>query len=292
MHLITIFAVSLARAVYSRASILLLDDVLSAVDAHTAHHLYEKCLKGELTRGRTLILVSHHVQLCSPGASYVVALDNGRVMFSGDSQAFKASGVMDKLVQSDNGESKESAEPEVQDSEIIKVVEEHDSQSESSSTVAPTTADEEPPTEKKKVPRKLIEEEKRAVGRIGREVWKCYVFACGAGWYWLLFIFSMSLAAASPVLENGWLRLVFMPRSRFIFYIEACCRIWSGAVEREEMQHSTVFYISVYAAVTAVGKAACLGISELLSYCQFKVLSFPHSDGLCYVSALIGCFSL
>ncbi|OAX31449.1 hypothetical protein K503DRAFT_860742, partial [Rhizopogon vinicolor AM-OR11-026] len=45
--------VSLARAVYSRASILLLDDVLSAVDAHTAHHLYYKCIKGELMTGRT-----------------------------------------------------------------------------------------------------------------------------------------------------------------------------------------------------------------------------------------------
>ena len=56
---LTLFSVSLARAVYSRASILLLDDVLSAgmlssypliiiylsqsiVDAHTAHHLYHE----------------------------------------------------------------------------------------------------------------------------------------------------------------------------------------------------------------------------------------------------------
>ena len=48
------------------------------VDAHTAHHLYFECLKGDLMRGRTVILVSHHVQLCAPGASYIVALDNGR----------------------------------------------------------------------------------------------------------------------------------------------------------------------------------------------------------------------
>lgn len=64
--------VSLARAVYSRASILLLDDVLSAVDAHTARHIYDQCLKGPLLVGRTIILVSHHVHLCLPGASYVV----------------------------------------------------------------------------------------------------------------------------------------------------------------------------------------------------------------------------
>ncbi|KAG2749572.1 hypothetical protein P692DRAFT_20669633, partial [Suillus brevipes Sb2] len=35
---------SLARAVYSRAFIMLFDDVLSAVDAHTAHHIYLECI--------------------------------------------------------------------------------------------------------------------------------------------------------------------------------------------------------------------------------------------------------
>ena len=37
--------VSLARAVYSRASILLLDDVLSAVDAHTSAHIVSIALR-------------------------------------------------------------------------------------------------------------------------------------------------------------------------------------------------------------------------------------------------------
>ncbi|KPV72284.1 uncharacterized protein RHOBADRAFT_39718 [Rhodotorula graminis WP1] len=88
--------VSLARAVYSRASVLLLDDVLSAVDAHTAAHIYENCLKGPLLKNRTVILVSHHVALTAPGAAHVVQLANGRVAFSGsraqflDSDGFKA----------------------------------------------------------------------------------------------------------------------------------------------------------------------------------------------------------
>lgn len=54
-------------------------------------------------RGRTLILVSHHVQLCAPGASYIVALDNGRVSFAGNFDSFKVSGVMAGLVHSDQG---------------------------------------------------------------------------------------------------------------------------------------------------------------------------------------------
>lgn len=59
--------VSLARAVYSRAGVLLLDDVLSAVDAHTAHHIYTHCLLGPLLKGRTVLLVSHHAQLILGG---------------------------------------------------------------------------------------------------------------------------------------------------------------------------------------------------------------------------------
>ena len=58
--------------------------ILLAVDAHTAHHLYYECLKGDLMRGRTVILVSHHVQLTAPGAAYVVSLENGLLQYAGE----------------------------------------------------------------------------------------------------------------------------------------------------------------------------------------------------------------
>lgn len=182
---------------------LLFDDVLSAVDAHTGRHLYERCLQGELLRGRTVILVSHHVQLCSPGADYVVALDNGRVSFAGDGHTFRSSGIMDGLVHSDNANTKERMDqkeviPTVRDSQISRVFGED---------VGPESEEEEVQTLKdKKAPRKLIEEEKREVGRISRDIWQTYLLACGGGMYWLVFCVVLSLAAASPVLENGWLK--------------------------------------------------------------------------------------
>jgi hypothetical protein len=96
-----------------------LDDVLSAgtlssyplfiiylsqsiVDAHIAHHLYHECPKSELMQGRTIILASHHVQHCAPGASYITALDNAsdRVLFEGSKEDFNSSGIMKTLVQS------------------------------------------------------------------------------------------------------------------------------------------------------------------------------------------------
>lgn len=197
---------------YSRASILLLDDVLSAVDAHTAHHLYNECLKGELACGRTVILVSHHVQLCAPGASYVVALDNGRITFQGDRDSFIASSVMATLVHANTGEAGEKdvpapvAEVQYQDepAEAISSVE-TEPISETSST-AFTSEESKPEPEKKKSPRKLIEEEKRAVGHIGRDIWESYIKACGGYTYWIIFGLSLLLGALSPVVENWWLK--------------------------------------------------------------------------------------
>ncbi|KAL4973781.1 hypothetical protein BDW66DRAFT_161753 [Aspergillus desertorum] len=69
---------ALARALYSRASILVLDDIFSAVDAHVGRHLYEHALTGGLAEGRTRILARHHVKICLDGAAYLVKLDNGR----------------------------------------------------------------------------------------------------------------------------------------------------------------------------------------------------------------------
>lgn len=71
--------INLARCVYSRAKTIYLDDVLSAVDAHTAQFLVDECFRGKLLQGRTVVLVSHHVDLCLPVSDYVVAIADGRI---------------------------------------------------------------------------------------------------------------------------------------------------------------------------------------------------------------------
>ena len=161
-------------------------------------------------QGRTIILVSHHVQLCAPGASYITALDNGRVKYEGSKEGFYNSGIMKTLVQSTSSEfsgemdDREGKVTSENDKESVLAGEVDPPWSETNSTVVPSTA----PSIKaiKKPARKLVEEEKRAVGRIGRDIWETYIRACGNVWYWLLFIAFLIIASASPVLENGWLR--------------------------------------------------------------------------------------
>lgn len=73
--------ISLARAAYSRCPIVLLDDVLAAVDAHVAAHIFRHAIRG-LLRGRTLVFASHQLQFV-PASDAVVVLDAGRVHASG-----------------------------------------------------------------------------------------------------------------------------------------------------------------------------------------------------------------
>ncbi|RAL10256.1 ABC transporter family protein [Aspergillus homomorphus CBS 101889] len=78
-----IWRVSLARALYSNAEVLVLDDIFSSIDPHTAQHLYEHALMGSLAQGRTRILATYHLELCLPGAEYVVALDKTGLRYAG-----------------------------------------------------------------------------------------------------------------------------------------------------------------------------------------------------------------
>ncbi|KAM6980884.1 ATP-binding cassette sub-family C member 12-like [Aplochiton taeniatus] len=69
--------VSLARAVYANKDVLLLDDPLSAVDAHVGKHIFEKCIEGELKR-KTVILVTHQIQYLE-FCSRVMLLEDGKI---------------------------------------------------------------------------------------------------------------------------------------------------------------------------------------------------------------------
>ncbi|KAK5467067.1 hypothetical protein LTS15_000037 [Exophiala xenobiotica] len=69
--------VALARAVYSRAQILLLDDPLSALDQQTAEWIVAKCLCGSLMEGRSVILVTHRTDLCQHVAFQLVEISHG-----------------------------------------------------------------------------------------------------------------------------------------------------------------------------------------------------------------------
>ena len=74
--------VSIARSVYSNGSLYLLDDPLSAVDAHVGKHIFERVIgpKG-LLKNKTRVLVTH-------GVSYLPVVDKIFVMKDGEITEF------------------------------------------------------------------------------------------------------------------------------------------------------------------------------------------------------------
>lgn len=87
--------ISLARAVYSKAKVLLLDDCLSAVDSNTAQHIFTRLFFGPLMVNRTTILVTHSVALCAPRSQHIVILENGRIAAQGSYRQMIASGHLE-----------------------------------------------------------------------------------------------------------------------------------------------------------------------------------------------------
>ena len=73
--------IALARAVYSGRDIILMDDPLSAVDAHVCRAIFDECILRAL-KGKTRVLVTHQEQFL-PFAAQVISLQNCTVRFVG-----------------------------------------------------------------------------------------------------------------------------------------------------------------------------------------------------------------
>lgn len=73
--------VALARAVYQDKSIYLFDDIISAVDAKVAKHIFQHCVKGYL-KGKTVVLCTHHLQYLVH-VDRIYFMEDGRVKLQG-----------------------------------------------------------------------------------------------------------------------------------------------------------------------------------------------------------------
>jgi ATP-binding cassette subfamily C (CFTR/MRP) protein 1 len=83
--------IALARAIYKDADIYLLDDPLSAVDAHVGQHIFHECVKTVLSK-KTRILVTHHVHLLSQ-CDLIMIVEDGAIKASGSYEHLKRHGV-------------------------------------------------------------------------------------------------------------------------------------------------------------------------------------------------------
>lgn len=192
---------TLARAFYSRAGILILDDVFSALDAHVGKEIYDNALMGELSQGRTRILVTHHVSLCLPRASYAVQLSkNGGLEHAGSIDELKKTGNFDEIIKAE---------------QVSGVADEEEA------NASEANGDKKPSDEPASKPKKLIEEEKRETGSVKASVYTKYLMATGGIPFWGLVIIFYLIAEALVIGRSWWIK------------------IWTSSYEHSEMNLSS-----------------------------------------------------
>ena len=150
-----------------------MDDILSAVDAHTAQSIATECLQGDLVKGRTVVLVTHHVTLCLPAAHYVVALQNGAVEQACFAADLRTGDVETTFKRSENAQARSQ----------------HDKQSEGITET--------------RIIRKIHKEEHRAKGRVAISHYRLLFDAVGGRWYWFVF-FALLFAARATFMSGSF----------------------------------------------------------------------------------------
>ncbi|KAL2743664.1 putative multidrug resistance-associated protein lethal(2)03659 isoform X1 [Vespula maculifrons] len=83
--------INLARAVYAESDIYLLDDPLSAVDAHVGKHMFEECVVKYL-KGKTRVLVTHQLQYLH-NVGRIIVLKDGVIQAEGTYDELGSKGV-------------------------------------------------------------------------------------------------------------------------------------------------------------------------------------------------------
>ncbi|RPB21336.1 hypothetical protein L211DRAFT_828268 [Terfezia boudieri ATCC MYA-4762] len=202
--------INIARAIYFDAKIILMDDPLSAVDAHVGRHLFDEAICG-LLKGKCRILATHQLHVLER-CDRVIWMDAGTV---------KAIGTYEELMRSEEGfrtlvgeyggekeEGEEKASKDTRGSEDISDV---------NSLITPTTpttpseiseisskipSRKNAPPEK---PHKLMQAEERNTSSVSWKVYKAYILASGTFFSAPGIILLLLLSQGANLMTTLWL---------------------------------------------------------------------------------------
>lgn len=198
--------ISLARALYCNSKHLLLDDCLSAVDSHTAKHIFEQCIRGPLMVGRTCILVTHNTALCLPASQHVVCLKNGKIVAQGSPDEVVAHGGLglDQAASKPSSKTGTGAQSRVTSAdnlndEVNNPMNGH-AKSANGKMNGSTHGD-----SVKQEQNANIRTESKAEGGVRKEVLKLYLAAMGSWYYWTFALVVFFVQQLGSVACNVWI---------------------------------------------------------------------------------------
>ncbi|CAM6129988.1 unnamed protein product [Calypogeia fissa] len=184
--------IQLARAVYQDCDIYLLDDIFSAVDAHTGSALFKDCIRGAL-KSKTVLLVTHQVEFLH-GADQILVMRDGKIVQAGKYDQILKEGKdfeslvlahdesLEKVGTGKHPEGSNGSGVDVEDSSSSK---EHVGSprtpqkahhTQQRNVASPRQSDSHPSKqESKKGPSTLVKEEQRGIGRVSWNVYGQYL---------------------------------------------------------------------------------------------------------------------
>lgn len=224
--------------------------MLSAVDSHTARHLYNECLKGPLAQNRTVILVTHAVGLVLPGTAFAVVLDGGTVVGADTPATLQTQGLFADEDLADNGEDlvrhhKEGrpSPDQVTDGNII--IEDLEAQ-----TAELEEVDEQLKKDKTALKGgkgdKFFKSESQETGSIGWRVWKMYFSFLGTLPYWVLLIAVFIGSQGAQIESNQWIRVWSNSVSEHHLVARAMRFFQLSTSAASDQNDRSAYYLTVY----------------------------------------------
>ncbi|PIL27467.1 ATP-binding cassette transporter [Ganoderma sinense ZZ0214-1] len=176
--------VSLARAAYSGADIVLMDDSLSAVDSHVGKKLLDNCLLRGPLADKTRVLVTHALHVLDK-TDYIYVVDEGAIAEQGTYTDLMKDGRMFARLMEEYGSQEDKREEVVAGKQESKLG---------------------APAEFKKGTQKLMQDEERLTGAVTWSVYSKY-FAFAGDWTVLplfLFVVLSQVAQVANTLFLGF----------------------------------------------------------------------------------------
>jgi len=241
--------VSLARALYKNSDIYLLDDPLSAVDAHVGNFILKECFVGYL-KDKTRVLVTHKFESLKY-VDYIYIFNKGQIVQEGTLEALQETEIFQEIKEKYNMNNRQE-ETTASTDEEQKTIEE------AKLTKQPSKEEEkkETPPEDKELLQKLMLAEDKEEGAVGAHVWKMYFSYYGGWFFYFVFLIVMVASTVSQTGSNFWLSY------------------WSDNVER----HSKDYYFTVYT-VFGVGYALLAFLQVMMVKIQsIKFARFIHKE--------------
>ena len=285
--------VSLARAVYSQSDLLLLDDPLSAVDAHVGKHIFQNVIGPEgMLKKETRVLVTHGIGYL-PQVDDIIVLKDGKVTEQGTYQELlqKKGAFAEFLVEymteqeDDLGEDlKQQLQEVVSDKDLSKAlsrinsVEGKDKERSLSANNTEKTNLKKPGTEEEKAGTKLIVTEKAETGRVSYSVYWWYMK--NLGWPGLLIIFMTLLYQGSQIATSIWLTI--WTDEILGAQFELVNITVEGGNVTEDLQPTKwlPIYIGVYGAFGGMQAIAVVILTIVLAFTTLRASKIMHNQML------------